>query len=240
LIKKKNKSVGDMKIIEFVGIPGAGKSTLAVRYKEDLKKRGVCFKESRINKHPKIIRRTLKIIRAIHIMCSPLYWKLNFNLLCITMQYPFSMKRLHRCYLITELFVQLKKDIKNNQQIVLEEGLVQFITSIMHLEPLIQSKALKALLVELAPVLLETTYIDCQINYGIAIYRTSQRGSMRNRFDRMPENLRLPAFEVKRANIDKVFKAIKELDIERRVIMINTESAPDKVYNELCVQLKNT
>ena len=221
-------------IIEFVGIPGAGKSTLARRYiKEIIKKRNIVVKTN------EDIRRNFSVVELISILFSPSCWLLTVHTIRLSLQYPHNTRKIRRCYNFVKLFVRLKRYLKSNQIIVLEEGVLQLITSIAHLESLIQHKALKALCIDFASIIHRTIYVDCQANCKVAVCRTTLRRSLVNRFCKLPEDVRLSAFMIKRTNIDKVFDEIKKLDVEVHVIKINTELNFDEVYNDLCSKIEN-
>lgn len=180
-------------VIEFIGLPGAGKTTIAQIAIEELTAAGYrCFSLSTYSDPESVDKksggffRKLKTLYHFALSCA-VYRQFAVNALLYTIHVkPFSLVNLRR-FLILLVRLKFMRTLMNGNYdlIVLDQGLIQYIWSIAvtneqpnndkYLE-----RVLKSILDEIS---LFVIIVDVEAE--LAIERITRRPTMRSRFDRM-------------------------------------------------------
>lgn len=219
-----------MKIIEFAGLPGCGKTTLCNQYIDYLSKFGHVFKYTDIIKilgfgplKPmiKFFEFVLPTSGSFSGMLSEFsgIYEGNSEYPCLVIKTLYNY-----CLLIQKLFP--------NSYIVLEEGFVQTLTSVPHLSDL-KDDCIFNSVIEMIQSKLEIFVVDCRCDSQIAAIRLRQRDTM-DRFNMIKDDKELlAAYETKQKNLNIV---LKKFD---KKIEINMNNNMDKVYNDFIIGISN-
>ena len=228
-----------MAIIDFVGIPGAGKSTLVTLYIKDSKESGIIFKNLNKVHRSLFIHGVSKAARLVRAIFYPSSWKVIISLIHFLKQFPFYKTSALKCLSIIDNFNRIVT-AKGNQYFIYDNGLLLYISSVSHLNPLYETDRLKAVLTALKPALLKTIYVYCKVDAETASFRAGIRQHDGHRFDSLYEDERLVALEVRRSNLDTIINTIKKLGIEVCLITIDSSVSVEGAYSELRRELDKT
>ena len=180
-------------IIEFIGLPGAGKTTIAQRAIENLSEAGYqCFGLSTLNNPESLEKKKggifakLKTLYRFVYVCV-VHRKFAYNAFLFSMHVkPVSLVNLRRFLILLARLIFLRTLLRNNYDfIILDQGLIQYIWSIaitgkQSLNKDYLNRVLKSILDELS---LFVVMVD--IETELAVKRIVNRPTMRSRFDRM-------------------------------------------------------
>jgi len=184
-------------IIEFIGLPGAGKTTIAHLAIENLSKAGYkCFGLSTLENPENLEKKKggifskLKTLYRFVYVCV-LHRRFAFNAFLFSMHVkPFSFVNLRRFLILLARLKFLRTLMKDHYDfIILDQGLIQYIWSIaitakQSLNKGFLNQVLKSILDELS---LFVIMVD--IETELAVKRIVNRPTMRSRFDRMPSTM---------------------------------------------------
>ena len=222
------------RVIEFVGVPGCGKSTITKHVVDKLK---CLYKDdiivrSDISVHINIMwkqRWTIPFFFIYHTIISKAGLKTKYNLLRFICQYSInSFSIIYATYIL--LFIDAVKKAQNHNMIILlDEGIIQFLTSIPHEYTIIEGNVTDRILNSINELLNASCIIKCTIRDEIAINRIRTRGKV-DRFQ-YNENLK-KLLAVKGSNITYILSRIS-----CRIININMEETiehnTEVVINEI-------
>ena len=169
------------KIIEFVGVPGCGKSTITKQVVKKLK----CLHgnniivRSDISAHINLMwkqRWTIPFFFIYHTIISKADFRTKYNLLRYMYQYSInSFSIIYATYIL--LVIDVVKNTQNHNMIILlDEGIIQFLTSIPHKCTIIKGNVTDRILNSINELLNTSCIIKCTIRDEIAINRIRTRG----------------------------------------------------------------
>ncbi len=185
-----------MKIIEFAGLPGCGKSTVSRQLEENLRKKGYSVK-TRENLM-KGVEEGKKILR------NPFLWFSALRLFLYSSKYK-SSDKYDYCIRILFMKKQLEKVIRSNKKeiIILEEGIIQDLTAIAYKEPARQNQySIRALKV-LKHIRKHSYYVNCSLSVELDIERIKRRGRRDKKYGADKEEAELKELLlIKRENLD--------------------------------------
>ena len=217
------------KLIEFAGLPGCGKTTLVNQLIAELQNKFSykIIKRSDISYHINIMWKYKWTIPFYFIFFSFLYgnYKLKINLIRYICQYPFN--RFSPIYAIYILLVikELPSVNFQNKIIILDEGVIQFMTSIPYEYNIKRNIVLQNIIVDLQNILSNCLCINCEINIDEAIDRIRKRGKQ-DRY-KFSENLK-PLLNTKAENLNFLIKKICT-----STISINMMDSTDDKLNQI-------
>lgn len=180
-------------VIEFIGLPGAGKTTIAQNTIENLSADGYsCYGLSTLD-NPESLEKEkgglfskLRMLYYFSISCV-LFWRFAINALLFLMQLrPFSLVNLRRFLILLVRLKSVRALMDGNYDfIILDQGLIQYIWSMAVTgEQQINSKYLELVMKSiLDEIPLFVIMVD--IETELAINRIVSRPTMRSRFDRI-------------------------------------------------------
>ena len=161
-------------IIEFVGLPGCGKSTTVESLVSFWGKENVIVR-------PDITKRMYQIFgysifgfpifiipALIYYFFNPKYWKIKKCIYKFMVQYPVKQERLMVTLFLIYFYENLQKKLNNGKIIILDEGLIQFISSIPHDLLVDNNNQLTDLLDKLNYITKDILFVDCNLQIGRA------------------------------------------------------------------------
>jgi len=192
-----------MKIIEFAGLPGCGKSTLCKSFiAEKFPQKVYTYKD--------IIRfvstKNRRKIYGIYARVNPFRWKLLKLLKAFSEKYDNISPQAVFILIALYDFTSVLQIFKKNSIVVLDEGFVQNITSIAHLQPINEDKELNDL-VKYIQAKKNLFLVNCSADTDTVVERIRKRNG-KDRFNSITDNKDLKnALSIKQDNITKVAKA---------------------------------
>ena len=199
-----------MKIIEFAGLPGCGKSTLCGEFIKT-------FTKTRIYTYKDVVRfvstKRRRIIYGIFVSLNPFRWKYLKLLRRLVKNY--DNVSIQAVYILMALydFTSLVRLFNRKNLFILDEGFIQNITSVAHLQPMSEDKALTNLISYIKSKK-DIVVINCHASENVVISRIRNRGRA-DRFNSIKNDEELiRAFKIKQDNISVVAKYFnKRIDI---------------------------
>lgn len=195
-----------MKIIEFAGLPGCGKSTLCKCFIENFSKKNVYT-------YGDIIRfvstKKRRIVYGSFVLFNPFRW--NFLKLLKNLTNEYDNVSIQAIFILIALYdiTGFLKIFKRNSVVILDEGFIQNITSIAHLNLMDDDKALNDL-VSYIKSKRDILSVNCFANEETVISRIRNRNG-RDRFNLIKDDEDLKkAFVIKQNNISLVSKHFKK------------------------------
>ncbi|MBR4837226.1 MAG: ATP-binding protein [Bacteroidales bacterium] len=219
----------NIKIIELYGLPGCGKSTLTHSILSILQREypGIVLRRSDISgKINKYWDRPLCLFLCLGLeLLKPTNYKTKTFLLKYALSFPFN--RYSIIYLLyTVMVIDLYRNNKT-QIIVLDEGIIQFLSSIPHDNVIKKVELIERITKSINENPFDVLYVDCQLDLDSTMYRIKQRDK-KDRFaykDSLGEllmikesNLALISNSIVR---NKVIVDMKDSSINNAEIIIN-------------------
>jgi energy-coupling factor transporter ATP-binding protein EcfA2 len=220
----------NIKIIELYGLPGCGKSTLTHSLLSILQKEypDIVLRRSDISgKINKYWDRPFCLFLCLVLeLLKPSNYKIKTLLLKYALSFPFN--RYSVIYLLyTVMVIDLYRNNKTHI-IVLDEGIIQFLSSIPHDNVIKKVELIERISNCINENPIEVLYVECQLDLDSTMYRIKQRGK-KDRFaykDSLGEilmiketNLALISDTIVR---NKLIVDMKDSSINNAEIVINT------------------
>lgn len=213
-----------MKVIELYGLPGSGKSTLSEELSNRLKGENlrIGYKSNIFAKY-KNKKKINKIFTNFLLLFYDL--RLNFYLILFATQYGlFNRERVKRIRLLMLLNYLLSKESKRSYYdiLILDEGFVQFITSIPHEQRISNNSRIIKLTEHISNKNKQSYLIKCEINIDESLKRISNRSTPSPRFDFLPTKDLRRLLDIKKANLYFVggnmkYKKMSKLNMKNKV-----------------------
>ena len=203
-----------MKIIEFCGNPGSGKTVLCKQVLERLRSEGKNAYDYNELKEKNIFRNVRFIFfhRVFKVALYLFFFGIRFHINKRALIY--SVK----CGVIIEQVHRWEMDI-NIDYVLFDEGIIQYITTLAHGFLIDES-------VKTALTLLDDFYLNkdiyvlnCIVRDDVNVERLRNRNRPKDRFVKYFDDELLNSLSIKRKNIDFVLSILKP----RRVFNVNTE-----------------
>jgi len=198
-----------MRVIELSGLPGCGKTTLVEGIIRNFEG---CRILTRYDIRSKETKRGKRFLEMICSFFDLRHLKTNAFITYYFFSYKTSLERLRfmiRFIIFNKtLLMQIKK--KEADYLILDEGIIQLVTSIPHEQIIIENKAFIKLIKHLKKLYAGTLFLNCMIDNEKSIAQIRHRNSKNNRFDRMPNEKLKRTIETKSMNLALVQKLFKE------------------------------
>ena len=210
-------------IIELCGLPGCGKSTLS---KELLKKWRAEAAGETVYDREDVLKRNLAfraVDRALFDKCSVGKRKELIEIIHKNARHDSDWERryIHRLLELTEGMRR-----KSNENIFLDEGLIQYITSLAYSNPLIPGEELECLIERVFPDDTDYYIINCDISVETAIARVKQRNRRNDRYAVDNEKMQKKLMSVKKENIDILLNS--KMLKRKKILSINMMDEAEK------------
>ena len=212
-----------MKIVEYAGLTGSGKSTQCTLLISELKKLG--YKVWTYRDVNRIVARKgfRQLYRAI-VTLNPLRWRYLKLLHDFTESYDNVSSQAKYCLISLFDISSLIALLFPNSVIVLDEGFVQTFTSIPHLHNVVVDQSLIGL-IRIIDDKFDWCVINCASSIDTTVLRLRKRGTQ-DRFNLIKNDEDLKdALGIKRSNIEKV------VDVLTNVINVSMDNSTDTVLN---------
>ncbi len=220
-----------MIFIEFNGLPGSGKTTIVERLIAELKKEGVrtisleeiiFFRKSSFD---------TKFRQLIGALFCPSCFRLNYNTFNLIIESGISMERIKYAMRLIKLNYQIKRVINTESfdLLLLDEGFVQFVTSIPHNKTFIKEISVSKVCRYIMDTYSDIQIINCILPIEMTISRSKNRKSSISRFDNLNPTELERQLGIKSHNIEVMRKLIpKKCQLE-----VNLSEDIDKNVNWL-------
>ncbi|ADI00523.1 hypothetical protein [Salisediminibacterium selenitireducens] len=224
-------------LVEFNGVAGTGKTTISkslLSQNKNFLKKYVDYQE--YLKYYTNRSRLKKIIWFLGQIYRPLNLKFTFyTLLFILSVGNITKDKLYRGFSLIKTYMHYNNLCKNNKGdiIIIDQGIIQQIISILYLDESKELKQVNKMLVHMKNSL-NITFINTNLDVNENINRIGQREYKFSRLDFMDESNAYMAVTIQEKNHDKIRQAISEikinylnintsLDVEHNTRIINEE-----------------
>lgn len=220
-----------MILVEMYGCPGSGKTTISNAVIEKLRLQGYKIADTK-NIYYSGNLRNYKILLLLKIILDRKNWRLYSLIFKVGLKYGVNFENLKYIGYLMILSYQLTAAFKFQRYdvIFLDEGMVQYVSSLMHTKQIIVDKNLENLINEILFKIGNIYLINCVLDLKINIQRLRSRGNKKvTRFIRVDDDqLLLSMLRIKRKNLDslaKLFSKSPVLEIDMMELEnINTET----------------
>lgn len=216
-----------MIVLEFNGLPGSGKTTVSDNLVKKIKENN----KNVITLSDVLYNTTLPFYnRYIQLVISLLSWRdFIINLYTIRLFLRFRINKESIIFLTRFIILnhKLGRMIKKNNYdvLILEEGIIQYLTSIPHDKRVCRDKVTKALCLLLKNKFSDIVHIQCEIDINNCVKRIQSRKNPNNRFDQVEGKKLFKLLKVKEYNLN----IVRSLINNQNNIKINTRK--DMAYN---------
>lgn len=220
----KNKLI----LLEFNGIPGSGKTTLSNRMIANMKDMNYTIESyHRVIKKP--TRKNLRHLTRYLFSIKPSSFKLGyFVVMYLFTNKIFNQENWRRVISLIILFdLYQKKSLENNDEvIVVDQGIIQQMISMLYKSELIDDKYVKKIIKYTKKKDLGVCIINVDTDVKESFDRLSQRKGNISRIQTLSNEMAINTLNTQQNNLCKIRKIINEIDLES--IDINTKESIDK------------
>jgi shikimate kinase len=198
-----------IKIIEFNGLPGSGKSTISEELIKQLElKDKVVLSEQNIFEQSKPSKKLLELGKSLY---TPKSIKLNYALLRLGIKASIRSKSSNNLKsaikIIRYNFILIERISRGDFDVIcLSEGFMQFIFCIYDGLEFFKSSELEVILHEISNLHNDLLVINCRISKEKTLQRLKERNSVPNTVDLMGEKERIEFIECREKNMKEINK----------------------------------
>lgn len=214
-----------MKFVEMFGLPGCGKTTISRALVNRL-----CLTQNMVIVTRKDISSAIDMMYK-HAILVPIFYLYHYlffpyagfkrHLHAFADQFHFSkLRMIYEVYCII-MYHKYKKHILVPGYFVLDEGFVQFLSSIAHGEEVKKNSLLYTLCNDILNISKDTMYIDCRLESSIVVQRIIVRGKQ-DRFRYSSE------LQDKLALKQRNLKTISEALSPQNQLILDMEKTPER------------
>jgi len=215
-----------MLLIEMSGLPGSGKTTLIEKilehneFKQAVTKEVINYKLDKKRKNGRI-----KIFLVAFFSRGNLI--LNLLIVLYTLNYKIKIDRLKFAYYFIEYhyLYHLETLDEKNKIILIDEGLLQLITSIPHDVLIKKNRVYNSLIKSLRKKYHNMVFINCDIEKKIAFERINKRSEKNHRFDGKDAEGLKKLLNIKEKNIISVREIFQKKKNGISINMLNSEKS---------------
>lgn len=216
-------------IIEFNGLPGSGKTTIAEALKKELEEMGYCVSTS-------FFKRSYHRYGKLVIL-NPVYWGLIRTI--IKYSSFFEEKKSHSTILRVVNFIRSYNDFvksKRNDILMVDQGFIQGLISLAHQDLLPQISYFDEVLKKSKIDSFNLVCVNCNVNESVSNERIISRPMNGCRVETMGELERINTLKVQNDNLLFLRKRVVDLCPNIVCVDINTE---DDLNDNVCNIIKN-
>ena len=216
------------KTIEFSGIPGSGKTTIANYLIDEMQKENLV-----VNLKSVISRQSSleKLILLLSIISKLKYIKLLISILKFTYKQKTAIRDVKYSLRLIKLIYLVDKYKTRCDYLILEEGVVQYISSIPHSNEILKNDSYVKMIEKINHNLGNYFHIHLNISIASSIKRLKNRSILTSRFDSLNVTDLEKVLKVKDNNILHIIK-----QFNFRVISVDNEKTNSK---EIIDQIMN-
>lgn len=219
-------------IIEFNGLPGTGKSTIANYVESVLKGQGcVVYREYFCNQHQRNNKSLFFSMRWIMVISRLYLLSLSIKPLKNRINGVIAFAKYLRMY-----YVFYKKE--TNAILITDEGIIQAITSIFHLDRLEDDSIVKKILNWVNDRGMLIFRVDCKSDVELSSSRIEQRGLTGARLDSLEPKKRIDALMTQAANLD-VIRSLTSEALDWSAIAIDASLSPGYNAQIICEKIND-
>lgn len=214
-------------IIEFNGLPGTGKSTIANYIESILKGQGyVVYREYFCNQHQRNNKSLFFSMRWLLLIAKICLLSLSIKPLKNRINGIIAFVKYLRMY-----YVFYK--IETNAILITDEGIIQAITSIFHLDRIEDDSIVKKILNLVKDRGMLIFRVDCKSDVELSSSRIEQRGLTGARLDSLEPKKRIDALMTQAANLD-VIRSLSSEALYWSAIAVDTSLSPEYNAQIIC------
>lgn len=201
-----------MIILELNGLPGCGKTTIINEIIDNFRKADMNVKsldEVIKYKQKEIETKITQLICSFFTMKN---LKFNFYIIILMFKIGLSLDRVRFSMRLIKLNYQIGR-IKKSEKVdlmILDEGYIQFITSIPHNKQFNDGKTLRNICQFIENEHPDLRLVNCKISTEIAINRAQNRSSSSSRFDKLDTNKLSKLMIIKQNNLERIQNQFSE------------------------------
>lgn len=223
-IRMKNKLI----LLEFNGIPGSGKTTLSNRIITNMKDMNYAIESyHRVIKKP--TRKNLRHLTWYLFSIKPSSYKMGYYaVMYLLTNKIFNHENWLRVISLIILFdLYQKKSLEDNDEvIVVDQGIIQQIISMLYKSELIADKYIKKIIKYTKEKDLGLNIINVDLDIKASFERLNQRKGNVSRIQTLSNEMAILTLNTQQNNLYKIREIINEIDLES--IDINTQESIDK------------
>lgn len=204
-------------IIEFNGLPGSGKSTIAKALGKELEANGrtVAYSYYRCEFH--------KNFKSV--LFSPRYWSVlrilsNYAKLLPKRKYT---NRLLSMLSYVRMYCDFVTDIPNDY-LIIDQGIIQSFVSLAHQDNLIKSELLDSAILSMRLNDLSLFIVNCNVSSEVSNERVKSRPSNGCRVESMEEDSRIMTLTIQNDNLHFIRERVTNMCPPIRSLEISTDS----------------
>lgn len=207
-----NKSI----IIEFNGLPGSGKTTIAKCLKEELEK----------ERHKVYLNyyRSSFDNNYYSMLLHPSYWLIILKAYIYSNTFSYT-KKIKRSFQLASFVRMYRIFVKDNDNAFLlsDQAIVQLFISLAHSKKLSDSPTFKSVLREIMLDTLPLVIVNCEINKDFSNFRIESRQKNGCRVESMTKQERLKTLDAQIVNFEFIRRELKEAS--PNTIQINVDTS---------------
>ena len=216
-----------MFFFEFNGLPGCGKSTIVKKVTKELNEKGfnIILLEDLINFKKNFFEN--KIVQLVNAFFNLHCLKFNYFTIKIAFECGISIERIRFAMRLIKLNYQIRRvykmnDAKGEKILLLDEGFIQFITSIPHNKKIFNDISIKGICQYIVNEYPSIQIVNCLLPIDETIIRSKNRKSSISRFDNLSSGKLKEQLHIKLYNIQLVQKYLSvkdkiEVDFTRNI-----------------------
>lgn len=225
-----------MKIIEFNGLSGCGKTTLSKAVEESLSGCKILTR-SVFSTHRK------KILNSSHLQflldfLNLKNLKINILITLFAFSYKVNKARIERILAFVIFTAELNKRIKENEgcYLILDQGILNLLASIPHEYYLKENYIFKKLMKDLQKRYSNMLFIDCNLQKRDVRQRIRKRNKKDHNFDSLPDDLLDTMLDIKKMNLEIIRDYFEE---RAKVLTVDMSSEKEKNVKRIIDFIQN-
>lgn len=207
-----------MLILEMLGAPGSGKTTFSNELVSELKGFNI-ITNSEISEQLRNEKGN-KIYRFIREFLAKEAFIFNIRIIKYLLSYRVTFDRVKwakNFIRFNKILESLKRE-RRFDLLILDEGILQLVTSIPHDIEIKKNPAFYKLMCSISTLYSDTVFINCELELSEIIKRLRARNNPNHRFDNVPQEKLIELIKIKKTNLNTVLTSLNEAN---KVISLN-------------------
>ncbi len=231
----------DICLIEFNGLPGCGKTTTVdelIKIFQSVQVNAATLDDVYFYKEKNKFSKLITLLLAVF---SIKEFNINFSIIRYFLKFNFTIERFIYMLRLIKVYYQIRKVMMSGSYnvIILEEGIIQYIASISHIDNIKDEDMLKELVEKIFRKFRRVLCVNCELDISEVIKRIRQRNLCNRRFDIMADE---DLYNGLLAN-KVAFEIMKKSNHGKEQVEIHMVDSPDfnanKIFEKYCKYISN-